>query len=118
MDMALDTVVPESLPWEHVDEGKVSLSFFSLVPSTLSIPVLSNGAMPWLLSLSTVTDSAVRFDALQVQMIQFHTLNPPSLESTFKSPSETVDSNSVLGSTSISSLSLTHALDRFSLMID
>jgi len=93
MDMALDTVVPESLPWEHVDEGKVSLSFFSLVPSTLSIPVLSNGAMPWLLSLSTVTDSAVRFDALQVQMIQFHTLNPPSLESTFKSPSEMVDSN-------------------------
>lgn len=21
MDMALDTIVPESLPWEHTDEG-------------------------------------------------------------------------------------------------
>jgi len=29
MDMALDTVVPESLPWEHVDEGTISLFSFS-----------------------------------------------------------------------------------------
>ncbi|GJE87630.1 YjbQ family protein [Phanerochaete sordida] len=45
MDMALDTVVPESLDWRHTDEGpddSVSHTKASLVGSSISIPI-TNG---------------------------------------------------------------------------
>ncbi|KIK80859.1 hypothetical protein PAXRUDRAFT_833295 [Paxillus rubicundulus Ve08.2h10] len=42
MDMALDTIVPESLKWMHTDEGpddSVSHTKASLVGSTISVPI-------------------------------------------------------------------------------
>lgn len=54
MDMALDTVVPESLPWEHVDEGTISLFSFSnpsLSPH-FSIYASSGVAILYLLCMS------------------------------------------------------------------
>ncbi|KAF8844008.1 hypothetical protein BDN67DRAFT_922920 [Paxillus ammoniavirescens] len=45
MDMALDTIVPESLKWMHTDEGpddSVSHTKASLVGSTISVPI-TNG---------------------------------------------------------------------------
>lgn len=47
MDMALDSIVPESLPWRHTDEGpddSVSHTKASLVGSSISIPI-SNGQL-------------------------------------------------------------------------
>lgn len=47
MTMALDTIVPESLPWDHTDEGpddSVSHTKTALVGTTVSIPV-SNGKL-------------------------------------------------------------------------
>jgi secondary thiamine-phosphate synthase enzyme len=47
MDMALDTVVPESLPWEHVDEGpddSVSHTKSSIIGVSVQIPV-TNGRL-------------------------------------------------------------------------
>ncbi|CCA67448.1 hypothetical protein PIIN_01279 [Serendipita indica DSM 11827] len=47
MDMALDTIVPESLEWTHVDEGpddSVSHTKASLIGSSISIPI-SNGRL-------------------------------------------------------------------------
>ncbi|KAF9069140.1 hypothetical protein BDP27DRAFT_749323 [Rhodocollybia butyracea] len=47
MDMALDSVVPESLNWRHTDEGpddSVSHTKSSLVGSTVSMPI-TNGAL-------------------------------------------------------------------------
>ncbi|KIJ21660.1 hypothetical protein PAXINDRAFT_63764 [Paxillus involutus ATCC 200175] len=43
MDMALDTIVPESLKWMHTDEGpEVSHTKASLIGSTISVPI-TNG---------------------------------------------------------------------------
>ncbi|KAF7310972.1 hypothetical protein HMN09_00640500 [Mycena chlorophos] len=42
MDMALDTIVPETLQWEHTDEGpddSVSHTKASLVGSSISVPI-------------------------------------------------------------------------------
>ncbi|WVN88431.1 secondary thiamine-phosphate synthase enzyme [Cryptococcus depauperatus CBS 7841] len=42
MDMALDTIVPESLPWEHTDEGpddSVSHLKTSLIGNSVTIPI-------------------------------------------------------------------------------
>ncbi|KAF8168008.1 hypothetical protein B0H34DRAFT_645622 [Crassisporium funariophilum] len=44
MDMALDNIVPESLDWQHTDEGPECVTSFShtkasLVGSSISIPV-------------------------------------------------------------------------------
>ena len=42
MDMALDTIVPESLPWKHVDEGpddSVSHTKATIVGSSVTIPI-------------------------------------------------------------------------------
>ncbi|WVF71300.1 secondary thiamine-phosphate synthase enzyme [Kwoniella sp. CBS 6097] len=42
MDMALDTIVPESLPWEHTDEGpddSVSHLKTSLVGNSITLPI-------------------------------------------------------------------------------
>ncbi|KAH7931091.1 hypothetical protein BV22DRAFT_28602 [Leucogyrophana mollusca] len=42
MDMALDTIVPESLPWMHTDEGpddSVSHTKTSLIGASISIPI-------------------------------------------------------------------------------
>ncbi|GAA5847974.1 hypothetical protein JCM5353_002562 [Sporobolomyces roseus] len=47
MDMALDTVVPESLPWEHVDEGpddSVSHTKSSIIGVNVQIPI-GNGRL-------------------------------------------------------------------------
>ncbi|KAF9452683.1 hypothetical protein P691DRAFT_803804 [Macrolepiota fuliginosa MF-IS2] len=47
MDMALDNIVPESLDWQHTDEGpddSVSHTKTSLVGASLSIPI-TNGRM-------------------------------------------------------------------------
>ncbi|CED82469.1 -binding protein 1 [Phaffia rhodozyma] len=47
MTMALDKLVPESLPWQHVDEGpddSVSHTKTTLVGNTISIPI-SNGKL-------------------------------------------------------------------------
>ncbi|KAF9229390.1 hypothetical protein BS17DRAFT_743403 [Gyrodon lividus] len=47
MDMALDTIVPESLKWMHTDEGpddSVSHTKASLVGSTISVPI-TNGCL-------------------------------------------------------------------------
>ncbi|KAF9460801.1 hypothetical protein BDZ94DRAFT_872886 [Collybia nuda] len=47
MDMALDTIVPETLNWRHTDEGpddSVSHTKASLVGSTISIPI-TNGRL-------------------------------------------------------------------------
>ncbi|TFK77008.1 hypothetical protein BDN72DRAFT_866817 [Pluteus cervinus] len=42
MDMALDTIVPENLNWQHTDEGpEVSHTKSSLVGSSISIPITS-----------------------------------------------------------------------------
>ncbi|KAK1924821.1 hypothetical protein DB88DRAFT_437843 [Papiliotrema laurentii] len=42
MDMALDTIVPESLPWEHTDEGpddSVSHLKTSLLGNSVTVPI-------------------------------------------------------------------------------
>jgi secondary thiamine-phosphate synthase enzyme len=47
MTMALDTIVPESLAWEHTDEGpddSVSHTKAALIGTTTSIPV-TNGKL-------------------------------------------------------------------------
>jgi secondary thiamine-phosphate synthase enzyme len=47
MTMALDTVVPESLPWDHLDEGpddSVSHTKSSIIGVSLQIPI-SNGRL-------------------------------------------------------------------------
>ncbi|KIK06903.1 hypothetical protein K443DRAFT_673796 [Laccaria amethystina LaAM-08-1] len=47
MDMALDTIVPESLDWRHTDEGpddSVSHTKASLVGTSISIPI-TNGQL-------------------------------------------------------------------------
>ncbi|KAF9240866.1 hypothetical protein BU15DRAFT_87441 [Melanogaster broomeanus] len=45
MDMALDTIVPESLKWLHTDEGpEVSHTKASLIGSTISLPI-TNGSL-------------------------------------------------------------------------
>lgn len=47
MDMALDKVVPESLPWRHTDEGpddSVSHTKTSLIGSSITIPI-TNGKL-------------------------------------------------------------------------
>ncbi|GAA5829355.1 hypothetical protein JCM11251_005018 [Rhodosporidiobolus azoricus] len=47
MDMALDTIVPESLPWEHVDEGpddSVSHTKSSIIGVNVQVPI-SNGRL-------------------------------------------------------------------------
>lgn len=43
MDMALDTIVPESLPWEHTDEGPeyVSILTFYLIERNVSSSLYS-----------------------------------------------------------------------------
>lgn len=47
MDMALDTIVPESLDWRHTDEGpddSVSHTKASLIGTSISIPI-TNGQL-------------------------------------------------------------------------
>ncbi|SCV74167.1 BQ2448_6599 [Microbotryum intermedium] len=47
MDMCLDKIVPESLPWDHVDEGpddSVSHSKSSLIGASVQIPI-TNGRL-------------------------------------------------------------------------
>jgi secondary thiamine-phosphate synthase enzyme len=47
MDMALDTIVPETLEWRHTDEGQddsVSHTKATLVGSTISVPI-TNGSL-------------------------------------------------------------------------
>lgn len=47
LDMALDTIVPESLPWEHVDEGpddSVSHTKSSIIGVNVQIPI-TNGRL-------------------------------------------------------------------------
>ncbi|WWC62118.1 uncharacterized protein I303_104709 [Kwoniella dejecticola CBS 10117] len=42
MDMAMDTIVPESLPWEHTDEGpddSVSHLKTSLIGNSVTLPI-------------------------------------------------------------------------------
>ncbi|KAM0788128.1 hypothetical protein ACM66B_001293 [Microbotryomycetes sp. NB124-2] len=42
MDMAMDKIVPESLPWQHVDEGpddSASHTKSSLIGSSVTIPI-------------------------------------------------------------------------------
>ncbi|SGY47316.1 BQ5605_C001g00520 [Microbotryum silenes-dioicae] len=44
MDMCLDKIVPESLPWDHVDEGpddSVSHSKSSLIGASVQIPIMN-----------------------------------------------------------------------------
>ena len=45
MDMALDSIVPESLPWKHTDEGpddSASHTKSSLIGSSVSIPIMNS----------------------------------------------------------------------------
>ncbi|BGP14559.1 hypothetical protein JCM10213_001908 [Rhodosporidiobolus nylandii] len=47
MDMALDSIVPESLPWEHVDEGpddSASHTKSSIIGVNVQVPI-SNGRL-------------------------------------------------------------------------
>jgi secondary thiamine-phosphate synthase enzyme len=47
MDMALDRIVPESLPWRHTDEGpddSASHTKATLVGSSISVPI-TNGRL-------------------------------------------------------------------------
>ncbi|WVW84069.1 secondary thiamine-phosphate synthase enzyme [Kwoniella bestiolae CBS 10118] len=47
MDMAMDTIVPESLPWEHTDEGpddSVSHLKTSLIGNSVTLPI-SKGSL-------------------------------------------------------------------------